>query len=86
MHVSQFSGNLVDARGFDTKTLISRQSFTGELQQDAFEDRGRHFSSDSTGLPCRDWISFRAKRGTSASTPPTKKGAEGALFTQPSVL
>src|SRR3979411_2303168 len=56
MHVSQFSGNLVDARRLDTKALICRQSLTGKFQQDSFEDRGRHFSSDSTGLSDGDWI------------------------------
>ena len=38
MDVGQFGGDLVNARGIDSETLVRSQGLTGQLEQNALED------------------------------------------------
>jgi hypothetical protein len=40
--VGQFRGDLVNADGVDSETLRSGKGFTGDFQENSFEDWGRH--------------------------------------------
>jgi hypothetical protein len=40
MHFFDFTRNGMNTAGFDAKTFVSGQGFTGELEKDAFE--GKH--------------------------------------------
>ena len=39
VHIGQFGGDFVNAGGVDAEALVGGQSFAGNFQQDAFEDR-----------------------------------------------
>ena len=42
VHIGNLTSDGVDVGGIDAKALVSGQRFTGEFQQDAFEDGSRH--------------------------------------------
>ena len=52
--VAEFGGDLVNASRVDAKALVRRQSLSGQLEQNAFEDRScdRH-GICSAGVPTR---------------------------------
>jgi hypothetical protein len=48
LHVGQFTGDFVNARGLNAEALVCSQGFPGELEQNSIEGWSRHGFSTQT--------------------------------------
>src|SRR5262249_21134793 len=72
MHVGQFASNLMDAGCVNAKATLGSKGFTGELEQNTFENGSGHKKVSSFGVSSFKLKTVRCLRAPGTSKPETR--------------